>query len=106
MATMSPANILCFGFRKCGIYPFNPYAIDFTISTNNPAGQVQGVAGDEKEQLIQVRYKEGYNLYDEEYLQWLSIHHPDAITQDSDAPEAPPDLSEFGSVDDLATVPG
>ena len=36
MATMIPANI-CSGFRKCGIYPYNPDAIDCSISTNNPA---------------------------------------------------------------------
>ena len=40
MAT-TPANI-CSGFRKCGIYPFNPDAIDCTISTDNPVGHVQG----------------------------------------------------------------
>ena len=114
MATMTPANI-CSGFRKCGVYPFNPNAIDCTISTDNPAGQVQRGAGNEidenegggdgsrsaedfddhelpsnalsnpitfpaeKEQLFKVRYEEGYDLYDEEYLQWLSIHHPDTI---------------------------
>ena len=76
---MTPANI-CSGFRKCGIYPFNPDAIDCTISTENPAGNVQGGAGDEmnedeggecshsaedsgtfsaeKEQLFQMRYEE------------------------------------------------
>ena len=49
MATMTPANI-CSGFRKCGIYPFDPNAIDCTISTNNPAGCVQqGAGGNEGE---------------------------------------------------------
>ena len=125
MATMTPANI-CSGFRKCGIYPFNPDATDCTISTDNPAGHVQGGAGDEidedeggecshsaedsgslitfsaeKEQLFQVRYEEGYDHYDEEYLQWLNIHHPNAIPQDPEAQEAPPDLLDFGSADDL-----
>ena len=122
MATMTPANI-CSGFRKCGIYPFNPDAIDCTISTENPAGNVQGGAGDEmnedeggecshsaedsgtfsaeKEQLFQMRYEEGYDLFDEEYLQWLNTYHPNAIPQDPEAPEAPPDLFDFDSADDL-----
>ena len=53
MATMTPANI-CSGFRKCGIYPFNPDAIDCTISTDNPVGHVQGGAGDEMDESDRV----------------------------------------------------
>ena len=33
--TMNPATI-CAGFRKCGIYPFKPDAIDCGISVTNP----------------------------------------------------------------------
>ena len=97
MATMTPANI-CSGFRKCGIYPYNPDAIDCSISTNNPAeqqgdhtrddemngdedgdGSQSGEESDdqsdplftfsaEKDQLFQLNYEEGYDLYDQEYL--------------------------------------
>ena len=49
MAMMTPANI-CSGFQKCGIYPFNPDAIDCTISTNDPAGHVQRGAGNETDE--------------------------------------------------------
>ena len=39
MTTMTPANI-CSGFRKCGVFPYNPDAIDCSISTDNPAGEL------------------------------------------------------------------
>ena len=45
--------------------------------------------------------EEGCDLFDKEYLQWLNIHHPNAIPQDPEAPEAPPDLFDFDSADDL-----
>ena len=119
MATMTPANI-CSGFRKCGIYPYNPDATDCSISTNNPAeqqgnhtrdnkmnrdedgdGSQSGEESDdqfdplftfsaEKDQLFQLRYEEGYDLYDQEYLHWRSIHHPSAVPDDPDpSPELP-----------------
>lgn len=34
----------------------------------------------EKEELYSRRYEEGYNLYDPDYYQWLTINHPDAAT--------------------------
>ena len=32
--TMTPSTI-CAGFHKCGVYPFNPDAIDCSISVGN-----------------------------------------------------------------------
>ena len=32
---MTP-TVICAGFRRCGVYPFNPQAIDCSISTENP----------------------------------------------------------------------
>lgn len=29
-------TIICSGFRRCGVYPFDPHAIDCRISTDNP----------------------------------------------------------------------
>ena len=29
--------------------------------------------------LFEKRYKEGYNLYDQNYRSWLAIYHPDAL---------------------------
>ena len=47
MATMTPSlPTLCSGFRKCGIYPFDTDTIDYTISSDNPAGHVQGGTSD------------------------------------------------------------
>lgn len=37
----------------------------------------------EKERLFCQRFEEGYNLYDEEYISWLRLHHPDAVNESS-----------------------
>ena len=31
----------------------------------------------------QVRFEEGYDVFDERYQQWMSMYHPDSITPDS-----------------------
>ena len=33
---MMMPSIICSGFRKCGVYSFNPHAIDCSISRDNP----------------------------------------------------------------------
>ena len=98
MLTMTPSNI-CSGFKKCGIYPFNPNAIkcDLVASSdvnndgcggeNDDAGSASdGDEGDnlpnesefsaDKVELFQRRHEEGYDLYDPEYIRWLELHHP------------------------------
>ena len=42
-------------------------------------------------------------MHDEEYLQWLSVHHPNAIPSDPspglpEALEVPSDLFDFGTI--------
>lgn len=121
------SSIICAGFRKCGVYPFNPNAIDCSISVTNPESFDE--TGDDKETeevsdennpqmvngahdkteplnsvkhndetechsvisekepdkqwpadkilLFQRRYEEGYDVPDEEYIQWLHETHPD-----------------------------
>ena len=108
--TMNPATI-CAGFRKCGVYPFKPDAIDcgIDVTTNSSdkdqrSEKVAKIASgentgnhDEMQQsritsekrsdrqwsaekiaLFQQRYEEGYDLPDEDYIQWLHETHPDA----------------------------
>ena len=50
-----------------------------------------------------MRYEEGYDLYDKKYLQWLSIHHPNAIPIEPGTPDA---LFDFGTLDDLLAFAG
>ena len=40
--TMNTATI-CLGFQKCGVYPFNPDAIDCSVSVVNPEASLQQV---------------------------------------------------------------
>ena len=84
--TMNPTTI-CSEFRKCGIYPFNPDAIDCSVSVDNPEASLQPVNrtpndNEEGEQIIegslsissekllfyQRRLEEGYDLPDQEYM--------------------------------------
>ena len=110
-------STICAGFRKCGVYPFNPNAIDCSISVanvdgsdkendddnnNQKSGEVPEDVGEENTEseaqqsrvanerviceqwpaeklaLFQRRYEEGYNIPDEEYMQWLDKTHPNA----------------------------
>ena len=92
--TMNPATISS-GFRKCGVYPFNPNAIDCSVSVANPEASLQEVnkskstdqARDrkstipsEKAALFQRRYEEGYDIHDDEYIKWLKENHPESVT--------------------------
>ena len=87
---MNPATI-CSGFRRCGVYPLNPDAIDCTVSVINSEASLQQVNKDansqsddtsdlqqlndtqlsispEKAALFQRRFEEGYDLPDDEYM--------------------------------------
>ena len=94
-------NIICAGFKQCGIYPFNPWVIDCSISTENPEASLTRPSdeqtetenglmenGDEntvtefsikQEQRFQTRSEEWYDLMDSKYLRWLEINHPDLV---------------------------
>ena len=92
---MTPSNI-CSGFKKCGIYPFNPNAIkcDLVASSdvhNDGCDDDAGSASDGDEgdslpnesefsadnvELFQQRHEGSYDLYDPEYIRWLEVHHP------------------------------
>ena len=94
--SFTPNNIMG-GFRKSGVFPFNPGAID--DKQLSPSGAVclkasvsheeavpdQGRTNEsvhddlftpEKERLFEQRFTEGYNIKDPEYEVWLRIRHP------------------------------
>ena len=113
--TMTPATIMA-GFRRCGVYPLNPDAIDCSISISNPGATLESFGGgssdnsededgendkDDIEQhwLFQTRFEEGYDLPDTDYLEWLRVHHPESL------PEDPlPDNRKYSLADDFSSI--
>ena len=90
--TMTPAVIIS-GFKRSGIYPFNPEALDYGMNTDVTKKTKQTTTESarlksqtslknaihfsaEQEKKFQRRYEEGFNIADPEYLQWLEINHP------------------------------
>ena len=91
---MTPA-VICAGFRRCGVYPFNPQAIDCSISAENPEASLtepndqqpetengltenghENTVTDfsvKQEQCFQRRFEEGYDLMDPEYFAGLKL---------------------------------
>ena len=79
---LTPVNIIS-GFKKCGIYLLNPGEVTdrqvapCTLFTSNilPATEpdVQSIDKPciECNSLHRKRYEEGYDLYGEDYLQWI-----------------------------------
>ena len=103
---MTPSTLSA-GFHKCGVYPFNPDTINCGISVDSvdesdkendddDEDQQSGYTGSETQHsratsekiceqwpaekiaLFQWRYDKGYDLPDEEYMQWLDKTHPNA----------------------------
>ena len=53
-----------------------------------------------------MRYEEGYDLMDPQYLQWLEIHHPDSVLADKDMFVPPTeDLNQQSLTDMFSFVP-
>ena len=100
--TMVPSIIIS-GFKRSGIYAFNPEAIDYGVDDvskkptskkddskskakpskgedfNSRSKNLQAKAikfSAEQEKRFQRRYEEGFNIPDPLYLQWLKINHP------------------------------
>ena len=81
------------GFRKCGVFPFNPSAVtDRQIAPSkvfhrqSPEIQSDSTSvlcsspqlfSPEKEALFRKRYDEGYDIKEPEYVAWLKINHPE-----------------------------
>lgn len=85
----TPLNILS-GFKKNGIYPFNPGEIrDRQLAPSTALRkQTPQVPTFSQEQvaLFEVRYKEGYDLEVATYLQWKNIYHLEANSTASNSP--------------------
>jgi hypothetical protein len=96
MKAMVPSNIVS-GFRKCGVYPFNPDAIVIDTSDGDHENATSGEATDTAEEGLsgaehssvgeddidftleeyrfERRYEEGYDLHDPRYFVWLEHCH-------------------------------
>jgi len=105
-STMNPTTI-CSRFRRCGVYPFNPDAIDCSVSITNPGAslqqarvhleeEIQDVDANGENQcqcipstslsldklaLFQRRFREGYDLFNEEFMTWLKENHPETFKE-------------------------
>ena len=69
----TPLNILG-GFKKTGIYPFNPGEVSDrqlapSMALRKPMPQVPTFSPEQTAQF-EVRYKEGYDVQDTTYLAW------------------------------------
>ena len=73
--SMTISNI-CSGFRKCGIYPFNPGAVSCGNLPSNTCESNQPDFSAEKIALFERRYEEEYDIADPEYEKWLQYYHP------------------------------
>jgi len=95
---------ICSGFRRCGVYPFNPDAIDCSVSVVNPEATLQQahvhsdpesynenyckksqqppvILSSDKLVLFQRRLREGFDIPDEEYMKWLKQDRPETFTE-------------------------
>ena len=120
--TMVP-NIISSGFKRSGIYPFNPSAIDYRMdesmlekqSHNESSSQPTNTSGAtehsekqqqksfsaDQEKLYKRRYEENYNLPDPEYLEWLKINHPSEYISNLDASQKDRDTLQSSSDNEL-----
>ena len=75
----TPLNILG-GFKKAGIYPFNPGEVSDRQLAPSKAQKKHTsptqTFSDEQVKLFEQRYAEGYDLPDPAYLAWKGANHP------------------------------
>ena len=115
-------TVIMSGFRRSGIYPFNPAAVEYGVSTDESkkptpkesSSESKASKGDnvgircrnfstktikfsaEQEKRFQRRYEEGFNIPDPLYLEWLKINHPSDDQGDTEInAEADHELEEF-----------
>jgi hypothetical protein len=93
--SITPVNVMS-GFKKCGIFPLNPGEItdrQIAPSTLFPSQDRSPVTdpdvkstvkpSSERDSLYRKRYEEGYDLYDDDYLQWIRDNDLRLPTADS-----------------------
>ena len=76
----TPLNVLG-GFKKAGIYPFNPGEVSDrqlapSVALRKPIPPQVPTFTPEQIAAFKVRYEEGYDVEDATYSAWLSIYHP------------------------------
>jgi hypothetical protein len=90
--SLTSLNIMS-GFRKCGLFPLNPSAVDDrrmapskALSINNVTDSCHNetdlassspIFSVEQEELFSKRFKEGYDIANPDYVAWLRINHPE-----------------------------
>lgn len=101
------------GFKKCGLFPFNPSAMDDRQSAPSKAFQAtptpeptaeetitepsSPLFTKEQESLYSKRYEEGYDLDDPGFVAWLKINHPDKCVSVTSAPSFSSNSSPSGT---------
>ena len=91
MKCIQPENIIN-GFKKCGVYPFNPKAIKTPSSMCNNSlsstssnsiesgNSFPNIFTKEQLDLFERRWEEEYDIFDDaEYVQWLKLYHPETL---------------------------
>ena len=76
--SLTPVNIMS-GFKKCGIYPLNPGEVTdrqiapstVFVASNDALPVAKPGSIIERDSLYRKRYNEGYDIYDDDYLQWI-----------------------------------
>lgn len=91
MMTMTPTNIVS-GFRKCRVHPFNANAITAATIPTATTAEVQPETKEsdnepsftaDEETRFRTRYEERCDIFTPRYKLWLSIHHPQVISDGS-----------------------
>ena len=118
------------GFRKCGVYPSNPNAIDCSFSVVNPEASLRqsntekpsdhnidinektlpeindsSNISSKKRSLYQRRFEEGYDLPDEEYTKWLKVNYPESFVEQSNDNDNNGETDSLTLADAFCNVP-
>lgn len=108
------------GFRKCGVFPFNPSAVKdrqiapskaFKSTNPSPTEECRDpepgspLFTSEQESLYKERFEEGYDLRDPSFMAWLKLNHPEApvSVHGSDVPSVSTDPSHTSAVQSDST---
>ena len=97
----TPINIFS-GFKKAGIYPFNPGEVSDrqlapSKAHNNQLSQVPLQFSPEQVTQFEKQYTEGYDVPDPNYLAWKNIHHPSPESIAATASDSPTSVSVCGA---------
>ena len=112
------------GFKNSGICPLNPKEINdqqmapskalhvtekhlhSEESSCLPHSDSSASASAVQAAMLQRRYEEGHNLFDPEYISWLSQNHPESVTPESSyARSVPAELPSNFSVPSSSDYP-